>query len=182
MVQPDGKKPGMESLEELLSKCYLCRFLWPSKVNVDICSSEKIDTFTSAHISEHTDIGQARFSPLIARCHGTDFPDKCVLRLIIDSRTRYSDGDLANRLEYYGKIMEVIDALDSTDSSAVAAVKSEQLLEDILFIGSNFKVVSKSITLLESSKLQLSKALNIVDKVSQIVIQNNNSLISEKVK
>ncbi|KAJ4437789.1 hypothetical protein ANN_13727 [Periplaneta americana] len=74
--------------------------------------------------------------------------------------------------EYYGKIMEVIDALDSTDSSAVAAVKSlpsEQLLEDILFIDSNFKIVSKSIILLESSKLQLSKALNIVDKVSQIL-------------
>lgn len=87
--------------------------------------------------------------------------------------------------EHYGKIMEVIDALDSTDSSAVAAVKSlpsEQLLEDILFIDSNFKIVSKSITLLESSKLQLSEALNIVDKVSQTVIQNNNSLISEKVK
>ncbi|KAJ4432703.1 hypothetical protein ANN_21340 [Periplaneta americana] len=64
--------------------------------------------------------------------------------------------------EYYGKIME--------------------LLEDILFIDSNFKIVSKSITLLESSKLQLSDALNIVDKVSQTVIQNNNSLISEKVK
>ncbi|KAJ4452299.1 hypothetical protein ANN_03819 [Periplaneta americana] len=47
-----------------------------------------------------------------------------------------------------------------------------ELLEDILFIDSNFKIVSKSITLLESSKLQLSKALNIVDKVSQIVIQN----------
>ncbi|KAJ4436732.1 hypothetical protein ANN_16864 [Periplaneta americana] len=77
--------------------------------------------------------------------------------------------------EYYGKIMEVIDALDSTDSSAIAAVKSlpsEQLLEDILFIDSNFKIVSKSITLLESSKLQLPKALNIVDNVSQIVIQN----------
>ncbi|KAJ4435346.1 hypothetical protein ANN_17959 [Periplaneta americana] len=88
--------------------------------------------------------------------------------------------------EYYSKIMEVIDALDSTDSSAVAAVKSlpsEQLLEDILFIDSNFKIVSKkSITLLESSKLKLSDALNIVDKVSQTVIQNNNSLISEKVK
>ncbi|KAJ4447666.1 hypothetical protein ANN_09673 [Periplaneta americana] len=75
--------------------------------------------------------------------------------------------------------------LDSTDSSAVAAVKSlssEQLLEDILFIDSNFKIVSKSIILLESSKLQLSEILNIVDKVSQTVIQNNNSLISEKVK
>ncbi|KAJ4442776.1 hypothetical protein ANN_04368 [Periplaneta americana] len=56
------------------------------------------------------------------------------------------------------------------------------LLEDILFIDSNFKIVSKSIILLESSKLQLSEALNIVDKVSQTVIQNNNSLISEKVK
>ncbi|KAJ4436714.1 hypothetical protein ANN_16846 [Periplaneta americana] len=88
-------------------------------------------------------------------------------------------------IQYYGKIMEVIDALDSTDSSAVAAVKSlpsEQLLEDILFIDSNFKTVSKSITLLESSKLQLSEALNIVYNVSQTVIQNNNSLISEKVK
>ncbi|KAJ4427876.1 hypothetical protein ANN_23882 [Periplaneta americana] len=56
----------------------------------------------------------------------------------------------------------VIDALDSTDSSAVAAVKSlpsEQLLEDILFIDSDFKIVSKIITLLESSKLQLSEAL-----------------------
>ncbi|KAJ4443915.1 hypothetical protein ANN_05702 [Periplaneta americana] len=84
--------------------------------------------------------------------------------------------------EHYGKIMEVIDALDSTDSSAVAAVKSlpsEQILEDILFIDSNFKIVSKSITLLQSSKLE---ALNIADKVSQTVIQNNNSLISEKVK
>ncbi|KAJ4433634.1 hypothetical protein ANN_15944 [Periplaneta americana] len=81
--------------------------------------------------------------------------------------------------------MEVIDALDSTDSSAVAAVKSlpsEQLLEDILFIDSNFKIVYKSITLLESSNLQLSEALNIVYEVSQTVIQNNNSLISEKVK
>ena len=48
------------------------------------------------------------------------------------------------------------------------------LLEDILFIDSNFKIVSKSIILLESSKLQLSEALNIVDKVSQTVIQNNN--------
>ncbi|KAJ4430339.1 hypothetical protein ANN_22555 [Periplaneta americana] len=87
--------------------------------------------------------------------------------------------------EYYGKIMEVIDALDSTNSSAVAPVKSlpfEQLLEDILFIDSHFKIVSKSIILLESSKLQLSEALNIVYKVSQTVIQNNNSLISEKVK
>ncbi|KAJ4444644.1 hypothetical protein ANN_06440, partial [Periplaneta americana] len=87
--------------------------------------------------------------------------------------------------EHYSKIMEVIDALDSTDSSAVAAVKSlpsEQLLEDILFIDSNFKIVSKSIILLESSELQLSEALNIVDKVSQTVIQNNKSLISEKVK
>ncbi|KAJ4427607.1 hypothetical protein ANN_25255 [Periplaneta americana] len=71
--------------------------------------------------------------------------------------------------------MEVTDALDSTDSSAVAVVKSlpsEQLLEDNLFIDSNFKIVSKSITVSESSKLQLSKALNIVDKISQIVIQN----------
>ncbi|KAJ4446961.1 hypothetical protein ANN_13663 [Periplaneta americana] len=87
--------------------------------------------------------------------------------------------------EHYSKIIEVIDALDSTDSYAAAAVKSlpsEQLLEDILFIDSNFKIVSKSIILLESSKLQLSEALNIVDKVSQTVIQNNNSLISEKVK
>ncbi|KAJ4430214.1 hypothetical protein ANN_22425 [Periplaneta americana] len=87
--------------------------------------------------------------------------------------------------EYYGKIMEVIYALDSTDNSAVAAVKllpSEQILEDILFIDSNFKIVSKSITLLESSKIQLSEAFNIVYKVSQTVIQNNNSLISEKVK
>ncbi|KAJ4445853.1 hypothetical protein ANN_12538 [Periplaneta americana] len=87
--------------------------------------------------------------------------------------------------EYYGKIMEVTDALDSIDSSAVAAVKSlpsEQLLEDILFIDSNFKIVSKSIILLESSKLQLSEALNIVDKVSQTVLQNDNSLISGKVK
>ncbi|KAJ4451609.1 hypothetical protein ANN_03078 [Periplaneta americana] len=70
------------------------------------------------------------------------------------------------------QIMEVIDALDSTDSSAVAAVKSlpsEQLLEDILFIDSNFKIVSKTITLLESSKLQTSKALNKTDKASQIV-------------
>ncbi|KAJ4426868.1 hypothetical protein ANN_26667 [Periplaneta americana] len=85
--------------------------------------------------------------------------------------------------EHYGKIMEVLDALDSTDSSAVAAVKSlpsEQLLEDILFIDSNFKIVSKTIILLESSKLQLSEALNIVNKVSQTLIQNNNSLISEK--
>ncbi|KAJ4428010.1 hypothetical protein ANN_24024 [Periplaneta americana] len=44
--------------------------------------------------------------------------------------------------EYYGKIMDLIGALDSTDSSAVAAVKSlpsEQLLEDILFNDSNFK-------------------------------------------
>ncbi|KAJ4438848.1 hypothetical protein ANN_14801 [Periplaneta americana] len=60
--------------------------------------------------------------------------------------------------EYYGKIMEVIDALDSTDSSAFAAIKSlpsEQLLEDILFIDSNFKIVSKSITLLESQCKQL---------------------------
>ncbi|KAJ4448727.1 hypothetical protein ANN_00118 [Periplaneta americana] len=87
--------------------------------------------------------------------------------------------------EHYSKIMEIIYALDSTDSSTVAAVKSlpsEQLLEDILFIDSNFKIVSKSIILLESSKLQLSEALNIVCKVSQTVIQNNNSLISEKVK
>ncbi|KAJ4447306.1 hypothetical protein ANN_09310 [Periplaneta americana] len=99
---------------------------------------------------------------------------------------------LGNRLdavnyyaEHYSKIMEVIDAFDSTDSSAVAAIKSlpsEQLLEDILSIDSNFKIVSKSIILLESSKLQLSEALNIVDKVSQTVIQNNNSLISEKLK
>ncbi|KAJ4449258.1 hypothetical protein ANN_00655 [Periplaneta americana] len=59
---------------------------------------------------------------------------------------------------------------------------SYQLLEDILFINSNFKIVSKSTILLESSKLQLSEALNIVDKVSQTIIQNNNSLISEKVK
>ncbi|KAJ4450067.1 hypothetical protein ANN_01474 [Periplaneta americana] len=84
-------------------------------------------------------------------------------------------------VRHYCKIMEVIDALDITDISAVAAVKSlpsEQLLEDILFIDSNLKIVS----LLESSKLQLSEALNIVDKVSQTVIQNNNSLISEKVK
>ncbi|KAJ4427396.1 hypothetical protein ANN_25017 [Periplaneta americana] len=58
----------------------------------------------------------------------------------------------------------------------------KKLLEDILFIDSNFKIVSKSITLLESSKLQLSEALNIVDKVSQTDIQNNNSLISEKLK
>ncbi|KAJ4443345.1 hypothetical protein ANN_05013 [Periplaneta americana] len=87
--------------------------------------------------------------------------------------------------KYYGKVMKVIDALDSTDSSAVAAVKSlpsEQLLEDILFIDSNFKIVSKSITLLESFNLQLSEALNIVYKISQTVIQNNNSLISEKMK
>ncbi|KAJ4443681.1 hypothetical protein ANN_05356 [Periplaneta americana] len=86
--------------------------------------------------------------------------------------------------KYYSKIMEVIHALDNTDSSAVAAVKSlpsEQLLEDIVFIDSNFKIVSKSITLLESSNLQLSEALNIVYKVSQTVIQNNNSQISEKV-
>ncbi|KAJ4440309.1 hypothetical protein ANN_08448 [Periplaneta americana] len=62
--------------------------------------------------------------------------------------------------KYYGKIME--------------------LLEDILFIDSNFKIVSKSITLLESSNLQLSEALNIVDKVSQTIIQNNNSLIFRK--
>ncbi|KAJ4438576.1 hypothetical protein ANN_14523 [Periplaneta americana] len=69
--------------------------------------------------------------------------------------------------EHYSKIMEVNDALNSTDSSAVAAIKSlpsEQLLEDILFIDSNFKIVSKSIILLESSKLQLSEALYIVDK------------------
>ncbi|KAJ4428923.1 hypothetical protein ANN_25919 [Periplaneta americana] len=81
--------------------------------------------------------------------------------------------------------MAGIDALDSRDSSAVAALKSlptEQLVEDILFIDSNFKIVSKSITLLEPSKLKLSEALNIVDKVSQTVIQNNNSLVSEKVK
>ncbi|KAJ4429927.1 hypothetical protein ANN_22131 [Periplaneta americana] len=54
--------------------------------------------------------------------------------------------------------MEVIDALDNTDNSAVAAVKSlpsEQLLEDILFIDSNFKIVSKSSTLLESSQKPL---------------------------
>ncbi|KAJ4427674.1 hypothetical protein ANN_25323 [Periplaneta americana] len=57
-----------------------------------------------------------------------------------------------------------------------------ELLEDILFIDYNFKIVSKSIIPLESSKLQLSEALNIVDKVSHTVIQNNNSLISEKVK
>ncbi|KAJ4440720.1 hypothetical protein ANN_08868 [Periplaneta americana] len=72
--------------------------------------------------------------------------------------------------EHYGKITEVIDALDNTDSSGVAAVKSlpsEQLLEDIPFIDSNFKIAPKSITLLESSKLQPSEALNIVDKVSQ---------------
>ncbi|KAJ4445495.1 hypothetical protein ANN_07303 [Periplaneta americana] len=87
--------------------------------------------------------------------------------------------------KYYGKVMKVIDALDSTDSSAVAAVKSlpsEQLLEDILFIDSNFKIVSKSISLLELFNLQLSEALNIVYKISQTVIQNNNSLISEKIK
>ncbi|KAJ4431987.1 hypothetical protein ANN_20596 [Periplaneta americana] len=29
-------------------------FLWPSKVNVDMCSSEKINTFASAPISQHT--------------------------------------------------------------------------------------------------------------------------------
>ncbi|KAJ4428314.1 hypothetical protein ANN_24333 [Periplaneta americana] len=58
----------------------------------------------------------------------------------------------------------------------------KELLEDILFIDSDFKIVSKSITMLESSKLQLSEALNIADKVPQTVIQNNNSLISEKVK
>ncbi|KAJ4442046.1 hypothetical protein ANN_11912 [Periplaneta americana] len=58
----------------------------------------------------------------------------------------------------------------------------EGLLEDILFIDSNFKIVSKSITLLESSNLQISEALNMVYKVSQTVIQNSNSLISEKVK
>ncbi|KAJ4429893.1 hypothetical protein ANN_22097 [Periplaneta americana] len=74
-----------------------------------------------------------------------------------------------NYAEHYSKIMEVIDAVDSTDSSAVTAVKSlpsEQLLEDIVFTDSNLKIVPKSITLLESSKLQLSEALNIVDKVS----------------
>ncbi|KAJ4426723.1 hypothetical protein ANN_26522 [Periplaneta americana] len=61
----------------------------------------------------------------------------------------YPPADTNAPAEYYFKIMEVIDALDSTDSSAVAAVKSlpsEQLLEDILFIDSNFKIVSKSIT------------------------------------
>ncbi|KAJ4438555.1 hypothetical protein ANN_14502 [Periplaneta americana] len=30
------------------------RFLWPSKINVNICSSEKINTFASANISQHT--------------------------------------------------------------------------------------------------------------------------------
>ncbi|KAJ4444507.1 hypothetical protein ANN_06300 [Periplaneta americana] len=87
--------------------------------------------------------------------------------------------------EHYGKIMEVIDALDSTGSSAVAAVKSlpsEQLLEDILFIDSNFKIVSKRITLLESSKLQISKALNKADKASQIVIQNITNFRKNKRK
>ncbi|KAJ4437895.1 hypothetical protein ANN_13834 [Periplaneta americana] len=64
----------------------------------------------------------------------------------------------------------------------VAQCSERLLLEDILFIDSNFKIVSKCIILLQSSKLQLSEALNIVDKVSQTVIQNNNSLISEKVK
>ncbi|KAJ4447804.1 hypothetical protein ANN_09812 [Periplaneta americana] len=76
--------------------------------------------------------------------------------------------------EHYSKIMKVINALDSTDSSAVAAVKSlpsGQLLEDILFIDSNFKIMSKSIILLESSKLQLSEALNIVYKVSQTIME-----------
>ncbi|KAJ4428095.1 hypothetical protein ANN_24109 [Periplaneta americana] len=29
-------------------------FLWPSKVNVNVCSSEKINTFASANISQHT--------------------------------------------------------------------------------------------------------------------------------
>ncbi|KAJ4434136.1 hypothetical protein ANN_16456, partial [Periplaneta americana] len=50
-------------------------------------------------------------------------------------------------VEHYGKIMDVIDALNSTDSSAVAAVKSlpsEQLLEDILFIDSDLKSCPKA--------------------------------------
>ncbi|KAJ4425813.1 hypothetical protein ANN_27439 [Periplaneta americana] len=83
--------------------------------------------------------------------------------------------------EHYGKIMEVIDPLANTDSSAVAAVKSlpsEQLLEDILFIDSNFKIVSKSITLLESSKLQLSEALNIVDNITEPLL----SIVMDEIK
>ncbi|KAJ4438410.1 hypothetical protein ANN_14355 [Periplaneta americana] len=55
--------------------------------------------------------------------------------------------DAVNCAEHYGKIMEVTDALDNTDSSAVAAVKSlpsEQLLKDILFIDSNLKSCPKA--------------------------------------
>ncbi|KAJ4437994.1 hypothetical protein ANN_13933 [Periplaneta americana] len=93
-----------------------------------------------------------------------DLDDDCEDGMIMPVLTRWKTWlDAVNYYaEYYGKIME--------------------LLEDILFIDSNFKIVFKSIILLESSKLQLSEVLNIVYKVSQTVIQNNNSLISEKVK
>ncbi|KAJ4435304.1 hypothetical protein ANN_17914 [Periplaneta americana] len=113
---------------------------------------------------------------LLFECHKFELQRlELVCRL---NRLRENPGENLNQVTYPDRDSNPGHLISQPDALTV----TPQLLEDILFIDSNFKIVSKSIILLESSKLQLSEVLNIVDKVSQTVIQNNNSLISEKVK
>ncbi|KAJ4429079.1 hypothetical protein ANN_26080 [Periplaneta americana] len=157
------------------------RFLWPSKVNVDMCSSEKNQYFrVCAHLTTYGTLLQIRYNKInnIKLEIWSSIKSRMKLAYNADEPREFNLPTSPQRRITY--MQEKLPSKYGVHSEEYLPIRT--LLEDILFIDSNFKIVSKSIILLESPKLQLSEALNIVDKVSQTVIQNNNSLISEKLK
>ncbi|KAJ4446522.1 hypothetical protein ANN_13218 [Periplaneta americana] len=70
---------------------------------------------------------------------------------------------------YYVQIVEVINSLDSTEAHVIEIAKSlisVDLSGGLDFIQKNFCHLPKAITLLETSDLQIPKAINIVEEVS----------------
>ncbi|KAJ4442676.1 hypothetical protein ANN_04265 [Periplaneta americana] len=76
--------------------------------------------------------------------------------------------------KYYEKIVDVLAVLNSEDCSSVAIAKdlvSEQLRDHIMYIEQKFKDLSKCIKLLETSAMEISKSLKVVQDLSTALDQ-----------
>lgn len=76
--------------------------------------------------------------------------------------------------KYYEKIVDVLAVLNSEDCSSVAIAKelvSEQLRDHIMYIEQKFKDLSKYIKLLETSAMEISKSLKVVQDLSTALDQ-----------
>lgn len=86
---------------------------------------------------------------------------------------------------HYNKVVSVINTFNSEEASSIANAKSlisEQLLKELQFIQTNFGNLPKAITQLERSGIELSKSINIIEKVSNSITRAVPDPITERVK